>query len=340
MSKEFDRYAEGIQIKRMNDAGISAYAIAKALGRSKSYVLGRIPELSFSSTANIDKILSLGRDGHSVKVIAQRSNTDACSVVYHLRMNGVPIDDMDAIAGWLYQSGNSISMVRAATGYSYDRLIKVLEEKNIETRVKSPTPVDHEDFFDKVDTPEKAYWLGFVCADGNVSADGKYVQIKLHERDASHLEKFKSVIGYHGEIHSYSAVTNYGAYNFCQVIVNSPRLNSSLVKHGCIPLKTTWLEPPQGLRTSLQRHFIRGMIDGDGTIVKRGGKVIGVKLYGVQKIARWAAEVIPGGRVRLHSGQTWEVQWNGLEAIKILYGDSSDMSRLDRKYDAVKEILA
>lgn len=339
MDKQFDKYAEGIQIRRMSDAGISAYAIAKSLGRSKAYVLNRLPELSFSSANNIDKILSLGREGHSIKVIVQRTGTDACSVVYHLRMNGVPVDDMDTVAGWLYNIGNSIADVRAATGYSYEKLNKVFEEKKIEARSKTAVQIDNEDFFDKIDTSEKAYWLGFLCADGNVSADGKKVQVKLHERDAGHLEKFKAVIGYHGAVHSYSAVTNYGAYTFSQINVTSPRMNASLVKNGCVPSKTMWLEPPEKLRFTLATHFIRGMTDGDGSLVKRAGTVKGIKLYGVQKIVRWAEEIIPGGRVRLHSGQTWEVQWNGLDAIKKIYDGSSDLSRLDRKYEEVKEVL-
>lgn len=339
MDKQFDRYAEGVQIKRMSDAGISAYAIAKSLGRSKSYILNRLPELSFTSATNIDKILSLGGDGHSIKVIVQRTGSDPCSVVYHLRMNGVPVDDMDTIAGWLYKIGNSISNVRAATGYSYEKLSKILEEKKIDVRVATAAQIDREDFFDKIDTPEKAYWLGFICADGNVSADGKRIQIKLHERDAGHLEKFKDVIGYHGSVNSYSAVTNYGAYTFSQINITSPKMNSALVKNGCIPSKTMWLEPPDKLKSALVTHFIRGMIDGDGSLIRRAGQVKGIKLYGVQKIVRWAADAIPGGRIRLHSGQTWEVQWNGLEAVRKIYEGSTDQSRLDRKYDVVKEIL-
>lgn len=339
MDKDFKRYAEDIQIKKMTDAGISAHSTAKALGRSRSYILNRLPELSFLSFTNIDKILSLGREGHSVKVIAQRTSTDACTVVYHLRMNDVPVDNMSVIAPWLYTLGHPLSYVRAATGYSYEKLSELLAEAGIEARVKIAAVIDNEDFFADIDTPEKAYWLGFISADGNVSSDGKHVQIKLHERDEAHLQKFSDLIGYHGNISKYSAVTNYGAYEFVTIKVQSEKMNLDLVKHGCIPNKSTWLEPPTGVKAALYQHFIRGMMDGDGSLVRRAGQVKGIRLYGVQRIVQWASEILPGGRVRQHSGQTWEIQWNGTEIVEKLYSDSTDSSRLERNYDLVREVL-
>lgn len=215
----------------------------------------------------------------------------------------------------------------------------MLEEQGVEVRIKTSTPIDHEDYFSKIDTVEKAYWLGFLCADGNVSKDGKYFQVKLHSRDEPHLKKLSSVIGYHGKIHKYPAVTNYGSYEFVVLQVRSEQMNRDLVRHGCIPNKTVWLDPPLGVPRGLHPHFIRGMVDGDGSLVRRGTVVKGFKMYGVQRIVRWAAEVFPGGRVRQHSGQTWESQWNGIEKVKRLYDQSTELSRMDRKYDIVREIL-
>lgn len=333
-----DKYAEDMQIKKMYDSGISAYGIAKSLGRSKGYILKRVPELNFMSCQNIDKIVSLGESGHSIKVISQRTSTDHLSVVYHLRMNSLLKDDIDDLSVWLYESGNSFSAVSASTGISYERLSAVLKDRKIPVRLKQALPLAHPDFFNVIDTPEKAYWLGFMYADGNVSSDGKKVNLKLHSRDHDHIVKFITAVGWGGEVRQRLAVTNYGKYTFSYITIASSELNAGLVKSGCVPNRTTWARPPK-LTGKLAVHFIRGLIDGDGTIVKRAGKVTGIKFYGVVELADWAAMQIPGGRVRQHSGQTWECQWNGIEFIRKIYGGSDEGIRLDRKYEDVKEVL-
>lgn len=340
MKADFKKYSDDIQIKRMNDAGMGATVIAKALGRSKFYVQSRLPEISFLAATNIDKILSLGRDGQSIKVIAQRTSSAPGLVVYHLRMNGIPVDDMDTIAVWLYGLGDSLHHVSTSTGYSMERLSSLLDDRGVERRTKESAPIDNERFFKDIDSPEKAYWLGFWCADGNVSSDGKCIQVKLHARDRGHISKFIDTVGYHGQYSVQQAVTNYGAYEYASLRITSRDMNADLVSHGCVPNKSKWLRPPTGVNKKLVSHFIRGMIDGDGSVVKRGGVPTGIKLYGVQEIVRWAAEMIPGARIRQHSGQTWEAQWNGASYIEEIYEGSSEGTRLDRKYDLIKEILS
>ena len=44
--------------------------------------------------------------------------------------------------------------------------------------------------FDIVNTPEKAYWLGFIVADGYLNIDKHMMRIKLGNQDKCHLEKF------------------------------------------------------------------------------------------------------------------------------------------------------
>lgn len=51
----------------------------------------------------------------------------------------------------------------------------------------------NEDFFNSIDTEEKAYWLGFIVADGCVHKDknNNYrLSIGLHDKDITHLHKF------------------------------------------------------------------------------------------------------------------------------------------------------
>ena len=52
----------------------------------------------------------------------------------------------------------------------------------------------NEDFFEIIDNENKAYWLGFIYADGYVSA--KSLVIELHKDDESHIVKFLEDIGH------------------------------------------------------------------------------------------------------------------------------------------------
>ena len=51
--------------------------------------------------------------------------------------------------------------------------------------------------FDSIDTEEKAYWLGFIYADGNIMTVTKKIQtytlnITLKNSDIEHLHKFNT----------------------------------------------------------------------------------------------------------------------------------------------------
>ena len=63
----------------------------------------------------------------------------------------------------------------------------------------------NEDSFSKIDSPDKAYWLGVMYSDGYVSKT-KYTNkfgISVAERDKKWLEKFKQFLNYNGEIKEY-----------------------------------------------------------------------------------------------------------------------------------------
>ena len=54
----------------------------------------------------------------------------------------------------------------------------------------------NEHIFDTIDTEEKAYWLGFLFADGNVSKRDNCFEMSLAEKDKEHLEKFNNFINH------------------------------------------------------------------------------------------------------------------------------------------------
>ena len=49
--------------------------------------------------------------------------------------------------------------------------------------------------FDDIDSSEKAYWLGFIIADGYLNDDKNMLRIKLGDKDKNHLIKFIKFLG-------------------------------------------------------------------------------------------------------------------------------------------------
>ena len=114
--------------------------------------------------------------------------------------------------------------------------------------------------FETIDTEEKAYWLGFLYADGYVSNTEARIELGLAEKDLHHVEKFKNFIGLNNKI-CYKAGTKSYRYGF-----RSQSCKDDLIKQGCVPQKSLILKFPTSEQVPeyLIRHFLRGYFDGDG----------------------------------------------------------------------------
>lgn len=114
--------------------------------------------------------------------------------------------------------------------------------------------------FEKIDTEEKAYWLGFLYADGSVGSTDNRIELGLAEIDKNHIEKFKNFIGLDNKI-SYREKSKSYRYAFKDKI-----FKEILIKQGCVPKKSLILKFPteEQVPNNLIRHFIRGYFDGDG----------------------------------------------------------------------------
>lgn len=118
-------------------------------------------------------------------------------------------------------------------------------------------------FFENIDTQEKAYWLGFLFADGY--HNGKEVVINLKASDGEHLEKFKNNIESNHPITYGIDKTKYQKASFR---ISSKKMCSDLDSHGCIRRKSLVLQYPKHIPPHLERHFVRGYFDGDGYVSK------------------------------------------------------------------------
>lgn len=121
-------------------------------------------------------------------------------------------------------------------------------------------------YFDIVDCEEKAYFLGLIYSDGYIT--GNCFGISLKQDDVDIIEKLKKCLNSTHPIRTYTN-KGYGGYEnptvYNRLIIRSEVLVKSLINQGVKYNKSGFLLPPT-LPHDLIRHFIRGFMDGDGSI--------------------------------------------------------------------------
>lgn len=122
--------------------------------------------------------------------------------------------------------------------------------------------------FDVIDTEEKAYWFGFLCADGYNHVSKSCVVLRLQGADKEILEKFKDFLKTNSPIYHFNRVTKINKLHkeYVELNVCSVKLSKQLESLGCVQGKSYTLEFPNSVPEHLYRHFIRGYFDGDGCI--------------------------------------------------------------------------
>lgn len=121
----------------------------------------------------------------------------------------------------------------------------------------------NERFFEIIDTEDKAYFLGFMYADGCVCQrkDKSWcISLTLHKKDKKIIERFRLALNSDHPIHYYKKRRQNS------LLIGSKVIAQDLIKHGCIPRKSLILEFPTSVPEHLIKHFIRGYSDGDGCI--------------------------------------------------------------------------
>lgn len=113
--------------------------------------------------------------------------------------------------------------------------------------------------FKNIDTQEKAYWLGFIAADGCIYkiAGSLMFQINLSVSDIDHLKKLKDFLN-----------TTYNVTQkdrVCTIQFSSKRFCENLIANSITVRKTKTYKMP-ALNEDLVKHFMRGYFDGDGCI--------------------------------------------------------------------------
>jgi hypothetical protein len=163
--------------------------------------------------------------------------------------------------------GLSIGQISRHIGISYNRTYKQIQ--NIKLNKMPYFSIVNENFFEKIDTEEKIYWLGFIYADGNIytSCNRRRFDMRLQKQDSEHLQKFATIfdrkIKYNSQLHQ-----NGKIYDSVEVVIESPKIYDDLINCGIIERKTYEVTTSilNNIHDNLINHFIRGLFDGDGCL--------------------------------------------------------------------------
>lgn len=133
-----------------------------------------------------------------------------------------------------------------------------------------------ENTFKDIDSEWKAYFLGFMFADGCIRKDGNIAKISISKKDEEIIEYFAKKLGRDKIKITVDKPKKYKNRNNGEkinLLLCSKKLCSDLMNKGCTPQKSLTLDWPKNVPEHLINHFIRGYFDGDGSISKNGKSV-------------------------------------------------------------------
>lgn len=175
----------------------------------------------------------------------------------------------------LYIEGKSIGAISKIYNRSTNYIVKILNNYNVidHNRIYRKYSIN-ESAFENIDTEEKAYWLGFLYADGcigNSNDIGRHtIELGLKSVDRNHLVNFLKFISpkdylkipLQFRIHKNGKKLYYSYRTW----INNKKLANDLKQAGCFTAKSLILKFPNENQVPLYllRHFIRGYFDGDG----------------------------------------------------------------------------
>lgn len=209
-------------------------------------------------------------------------------------------------------------------------IYRILNEYNLPRKTGKKSSCN-EKYFEKINTPNKAYLLGFITADGAII--GKYsnsCSIEVHEKDEDLLLFAKK------EINPNATITNcnYNKKTNKRISFSSKKMCEDLEKYGIIPNKSLIIEkvPIEFIPQELLCYYFRGLIDGDGCIHKDGK----ISIYSgsenfIKSIQNILCETIGVKKLKIYHGTSYFVSW-GSKSDKQKFFDFLYKDKLDETF--------
>jgi hypothetical protein len=243
-----------------------------------------------------------------------------------------------------YKNGQSSSSIARDLGFHPNTIIRFINKRcgHRPSAIQNSTYKIDRDYFSQIDSQDKAYWLGFIASDGYVQrlersnghVDHRLV-VKLKRDDEVHLKKLLLCLNSTHPIKQSVVKRSKLVKNefMCSRInINCAELVRDLIKAGILEFKQSGVWPT--IKESLESHFIRGLVDGDGWVspARDGSLTIGYCSPTIEPVKRFAAILEIDNSITFHKG-VWRISKSGIDCRRIgdaLYSNATVY--LERKF--------
>ena len=252
----------------------------------------------------------------------------------------------------------SITQMSKEYGCKRHQIYYILDKNHIARRSNSESHRKYtinENYFDVIDTPEKAYILGFFFADGSNNNIINSIVLSLKDNDYEILEQIRDVCGSNKPLYYYTYIHHDDgvARNEAILTLCSKHMCQKLSEKGMVPNKTFILDFPVGVPDELMSHFYRGYLDGDGCIHHYSNPMYknrnSVQLTSSKKFCMQSKKYLNKKlnigfymtHSKHHTDKIWTIKISSRRDVKIfldwIYKDAT--IKLERKYEIYKKYI-
>jgi hypothetical protein len=149
--------------------------------------------------------------------------------------------------------------------------IRNRSEQNIFSNAARGYAINHT-YFDNLDET-RAYYLGFLAADGSVSEKRNSIKVTLSSVDKDFLEEFRTAIGSKRQVR---VTETSNGFSIAEFGFSSQHIKQTLAKYSIVPNKTYKPMSMRNIPDELKSAFIKGYFDGDGSFSHTKGTTTGI----------------------------------------------------------------
>lgn len=168
----------------------------------------------------------------------------------------------------LYTSGLSTVNIGKIFNVSYNCIRTILLKNGIVLRNSSDSKKKYslnENYFSFIDSHEKAYFVGFLYADGYNNTEKGVVKLCLAEQDKKILEILRSELQTDKPLYEKKQKNKNSQTQYSLDII-SKKISKDLEGFGLTKAKTFTITFPKWINDKFLNSFILGYFDGDGSI--------------------------------------------------------------------------